>query len=88
MIELLRVKRECGEVVIALFHQSLAIEEQIGNVQGKAITLWWLGGLAATKQNDPATAIIYLQQSLAILQQIRSPKAQAVQDLLNRITNE
>ncbi len=84
------LKADQGDVdgAIALFRQSLAIKEKIGNVQGKAMTLWWLGELAATKQNDPATAIGYLQESLAILQQIHSPDAQAVQDLLNRITNE
>jgi hypothetical protein len=31
---------------IALFQQSLQITESIGNVQGKAMTLWWLGHIA------------------------------------------
>ncbi|MHC5826018.1 MAG: hypothetical protein ACYT04_61745, partial [Nostoc sp.] len=31
---------------IALYQQSLALNEQIGNVQDKAMTLWWLGHIA------------------------------------------
>ncbi len=40
-----------GEVdeAIALFNQSLEITERIGDVQGKAATLQWLGILYANK---------------------------------------
>ena len=47
------------EDAIALFHQSLHIEESIGNVQGQAITLAMLGQLLAYQKEDFATALEY-----------------------------
>jgi hypothetical protein len=40
-----RLKADRGEIenTIALFQQFLALKEQIGDVQGKAVTLSWLG---------------------------------------------
>ncbi|XWK86852.1 MAG: hypothetical protein U7127_21990 [Phormidium sp.] len=66
---------------IALFKQSLVIEERIGNLQGKAITLQWLGGLAAAQGNFE-TGLNYLQQSLEILQHIQSPEAKNVREII------
>ncbi len=69
---------------IALYNQSLEIEERIGNVQGKVMTLWWLGGLAE-QQGDYTKAIAYLQPALEILQRLKSPNAEKVQAMLERI---
>jgi len=69
---------------IALYHQSIEIEEKIGNVQGKAMTLWWLGHIA-NEQGNSEQALIYLQESFEILQRLRSPQAQAVYNLIERI---
>lgn len=76
------------EAAIALFQQSLAITEQIGDVQTKAVALAMLGQLLADKKGDSATAIVYLQESLDILQRIGSSDTRTVQDMLNRIMGE
>ena len=73
-------------LAIALYQQSLAIKEQIGDVQGKAATLEMMGQLLADKKGDSETAISHLQESLAILQRIGSPDARTVQNILNRIS--
>ncbi|MBD2609980.1 tetratricopeptide repeat protein [Nostoc punctiforme FACHB-252] len=75
-----------GEVdqAIALFNQSLEIKERIGNVQGKAMTLWRLGDLAE-QQGEYTKAISYLQSALEILQKLKSPDAERVQAMLERI---
>ncbi|WP_414543582.1 tetratricopeptide repeat protein [Nostoc sp. CCY0012] len=77
-----------GEVeqAINLFQQSLAIKERIGNVHGKAMTLWWLGHLAE-QQGEYAQAISYLQPALEILQKLKSPNAEQVRAMLERIQN-
>ena len=62
----------------------MEIEERIGNVHGKAMTLWWLGGLA-NEQGDFQTAISYLQESLTILQHLKSPDAATVQSFLEQV---
>jgi tetratricopeptide (TPR) repeat protein len=72
------------EEAIALYQQSLEITESIGNVQGKAITLWWLGHIAK-QQGDFVTALEYLQQSLEILQRIQSPDAETVRGIINDV---
>ena len=70
---------------INLFKQSLEIKERIGgDIHGKAITLWWLGGLASD-QRDFQTAISYLQESLTILQHLKSPDAATVQSWLEQV---
>ncbi|GBE93551.1 tetratricopeptide repeat protein [Nostoc cycadae] len=75
-----------GEVdeAIALFHQSLEIFERIGDVQGKAMTLWWLGHLAE-QQGEYTKAISYLQPALEILQRLKSPDAEGVRVSLERV---
>ncbi|WP_445636383.1 hypothetical protein NSTC745_01275 [Nostoc sp. DSM 114161] len=75
-----------GEVdeAIALFNQSLEITERIDDVQGKAMTLWWLGNLAE-QQGEYTKAISYLQPALEILQKLKSPDAERVQAMLERI---
>jgi tetratricopeptide (TPR) repeat protein len=76
-----------GEVdeAIALFNQSLEINERIGDVQGKANTLWWLGHLAE-QQGEYTKAISYLQPALEILQRLQSPDAEGVKASLDRVT--
>jgi len=70
------------EQAIALYQQSLELKEQIGDLRGKATTLANLGWLLATEQGDFATALNYLQQSLEILQHLRSPEAEQVQQMI------
>ena len=72
---------------INLFNQSLEIKERIGDVRGKAMTFWWLGGLAK-EQGDFQTAISYLQESLTILQHLKSPDAATVQSWLEQVTRK
>ncbi|WP_392481054.1 tetratricopeptide repeat protein [Nostoc sp. C110] len=69
---------------IALFNQSLEITERIGDVQTKAINLWWLGGLAE-QQGEYTKAISYLQPALEILQRLKSPHAESVSASLDRV---
>ena len=60
------------------------IKERIGDVHGKAITLWYLGHIAK-EQVDFQTAITYLQESLTILQHLKSPDAATVQSWLEQV---
>ncbi|MEI6063797.1 MAG: tetratricopeptide repeat protein, partial [Pseudanabaena sp. ELA748] len=60
------------------------IEESIGDVRGKAITLANMGDLSA-KNGDFQTAITYLQEALTILQHLKSPDAATVQGLLEEV---
>ncbi|MEH2416745.1 tetratricopeptide repeat protein [Nostoc sp.] len=57
---------------------------RIGNVRGKAMTLWWLGHLAE-QQGEYTKAISYLQPALDILQRLKSPKAENVSASLARV---
>jgi tetratricopeptide (TPR) repeat protein len=70
---------------IALFQQSLEIKEKIGDVQGKAATLAMMGQLLADEKEDYQQGLAYLEQSLAILQRLRSPDAATVQEIIARI---
>ena len=72
---------------IALYQQSLEINERIGDVQGKAATLANMGVLSANN-GDFQTAISYLQESLTILQHLKSPDAATVQSLLEQVTRK
>ncbi|MEB3312000.1 MAG: tetratricopeptide repeat protein [Snowella sp.] len=76
-----------GEIdqAIALYQQSLEIKEKIGNVQGKAATLAMMGQLLADEKGDYQQGLAYLEQSLAILQRLRSPDAATVQRIIARI---
>ncbi|WP_258003757.1 tetratricopeptide repeat protein [Fischerella thermalis] len=80
------LKANCGEITeaIALFQQSLALCEQIGNVQGKAMTLWWLGHIAE-QQGNYNQALDYLQPALEILQRIQSPDAERLGQVVARV---
>lgn len=75
-----------GEITeaIALFQQSLALKEQIADVQGKAMTLWWLGHIAE-QQGDYNQALNYLQPALEILQRIQSPDAERLGQVVARV---
>ncbi|NJO63386.1 MAG: hypothetical protein HC836_35795 [Richelia sp. RM2_1_2] len=44
-----------------------------------------LGQLLADEKQDFKTALEYLQESLAILQRIKSPDAQTVKEIIDRI---
>ena len=65
------------EQAIDLFQQSVAIEEQIGNVQGKAATLSQMAMIYAN-QGQVEQAIELFQQSLVIEEQIGSAEGKAV----------
>ena len=75
-----------GEVsqAINLYQQSLELFERIGDVQGKAMTLYGLGNITQ-QQGDNTTALAYLQESFEILQRIKSPDAQTVKQIIDRI---
>ncbi|MEH2338537.1 tetratricopeptide repeat protein [Nostoc sp.] len=66
-----RIYANKGEVeqAIALYNQSLEIEERIGNVQGKAATLHRLGRIYANK-GEVDEAIALFNQSLEIKESI------------------
>jgi tetratricopeptide (TPR) repeat protein len=85
--QLARIYENQGEIdqAISLYQQSVEIEEKIGNVQGKAITLAMMGQLLADEKGDYQQGLAYLEQSLAILQRLRSPDAATVQSIINRI---
>ncbi|MEH2149026.1 tetratricopeptide repeat protein [Nostoc sp.] len=72
------LKANSGEIeeAIALYQQVLAIDEQIGNVQGKAATLHQLGILKANS-GEIEEAIALYQQSLAIEEQIGNVQGKA-----------
>jgi len=72
---------------IALYQQSLKITERIGDVRGKAATLANMGVLSANN-GDFQTAISYLQESLTILQHLKSPDAATVQSWLEQVTRK
>ena len=76
-----------GEVeqAIAFYQQSLQLKEKIGDVQGKAATFAMLGQLLADEKGDFELALNYLQQSLDILQRLRSPDAEIVREIIARV---
>ncbi|WP_293363228.1 tetratricopeptide repeat protein, partial [Microcoleus sp. CAWBG52] len=76
-----------GEVekAIAFYQQSLELKEKIGDVQGKAATFAMLGQLLADEKGDFDEALNYLQQSLEILQHLRSPDAEIVKEIIAEV---
>ncbi|MBD2198812.1 MULTISPECIES: tetratricopeptide repeat protein [Calothrix] len=72
------LKADTGEITeaITLYQKSLAITEQIGNVQGKAATLHELGRLKANSGEITAAIALY-QQSLALFEQIGDVQGKA-----------
>ncbi|BAY32514.1 TPR repeat-containing protein [Nostoc carneum NIES-2107] len=72
------LKANSGEITeaIALYQQSLALKEQIGDVQGKAATLHELGRLKANS-GEITEAIALYQQSLALKEQIGDVQGKA-----------
>ena len=81
------VKQGQVDQAIALYQQSLEIKERIGDVGGKAYTLANMGYLSANN-GDFQTAISYLQESLTILQHLKSPDAATVQSWLEQVTRK
>ena len=70
---------------IDLFQQSLAINTQIGYAQGKAVTLWWFGKLLTDNDRDVAKGLVYLKEAREIFLHLKSPSAQVVQEIIERI---
>lgn len=85
--QLATLKAGLGDVdeAIDLYEQSLALKDRMGNVSGKAPTLAMLGQLLAERREDFETALVYLQESLKILNKLRSPEAVKVQDMIAKI---
>ncbi|MEG4577708.1 tetratricopeptide repeat protein [Microcoleus sp. N3A4] len=73
------------EKAIAFYQQSLELKEKIGNLRGKAATFAMLGQLLADEKGDFDNALNYLQQSLDILQHLRSPDAETVREIIARV---
>ncbi|MEP6514922.1 tetratricopeptide repeat protein [Microcoleus vaginatus] len=76
-----------GEVAkaIAFYEQSLELKEKIGDFQGKAASFAMLGQLLADKKGDFDKALNYLQESLDILQHLRSPDAKTVRRIIAEV---
>ncbi|MBD1813836.1 tetratricopeptide repeat protein [Microcoleus vaginatus DQ-U2] len=85
--QLAGIYADLGEVAkaIALYEQSLELKEKIGDVRGKAATFAMLGQLLAHKKGDFDKALNYLQQSLDILQHLRSPEAETVRRIIAEV---
>ncbi|MHC5824835.1 MAG: tetratricopeptide repeat protein, partial [Nostoc sp.] len=80
------LKANRGEIneALALYKKSLTITEQIGNVQGQAMTLSCLGYIAE-QQGNYNQSLDYLQPALEILQRIQSPDAEEVRQAVTRV---
>jgi tetratricopeptide (TPR) repeat protein len=72
------------EQALTLYQQSLDITERIGDVQGKAPTLAMMGHLLAT-QGDVVRGMDCLRASLVLLEQLKSPDAQTVRNIIARL---
>ncbi|MEB3831847.1 tetratricopeptide repeat protein, partial [Phormidium sp. CCY1219] len=73
-----------NEAAIALLTESLELCERIGNLEGKAASLANLGQLLAI-QGDFTTGLNYMQESLAILEHLRSPEAEKVRETIAQV---
>ncbi|BAY12917.1 tetratricopeptide repeat protein [Calothrix sp. NIES-2098] len=74
---IIKIEHDQPQQAIALFQQSLTIDEQIGNVKGQAATLHCLGILKANK-GEIEEAIALFQQSLALKEQIGNVQGKAM----------
>jgi len=72
------------EQALTLYQQSLDIQEHIGDAHGKAATLAMMGHLLAT-QGDVVRGLDYLRASLILLEQLKSPDAQTVRNIIARL---
>jgi len=72
------------EQALTLYQQALDISERIGDARGRAMTLAMMGRLLAT-QGDVVTGLERLRASLVLLEQLKSPNAQTVRDLIARL---
>ncbi|MDZ8051588.1 MAG: tetratricopeptide repeat protein [Aulosira sp. ZfuVER01] len=71
-----------SEEAIAIYQESIALKDSIGDVYGKAMTLWHLGCIEAETNKNFNQALVYLQQSWEILEQLKSPNAEKVKQSL------
>jgi tetratricopeptide (TPR) repeat protein len=72
------------EQALTLYQQSLDIKERIGDAQGKAATLAMMGQLLATR-GDVVRGMDCLRASLVLLEQLKSPDAQTVRNIIARL---
>ena len=73
------------EQAIDLYQQSLAITEQIGDVQSKAATLVMMGQLLVYANLNVVQGLVYLKEAREIYLHLKSPSAQVVQEIIERI---
>ena len=88
--ELANVKVMQGDIDEAesLYQKALVLFRHVREVLGLAKTLWKYGELLADKKGDFATAIPYLEESLAIFQRIGSPDAATTAAILDRVAQQ
>ncbi len=79
------VQQKRFKKAFTLFQQSLEITERIDDIKGKAMIFVWLGKIIADEKQDYTIALDYLQKSLEILQRIKSPDAQTVREMIDKI---
>ncbi|WP_445246061.1 tetratricopeptide repeat protein, partial [Microcoleus sp. OTE_8_concoct_300] len=61
---------------MTLYEECLELKEQIGNVEGKAVTLHGLAGIYAN-QGEVAKAIAFYEQSLQLTEKIGDVQGKA-----------
>ncbi|MEP0753927.1 tetratricopeptide repeat protein [Trichocoleus sp. Lan] len=67
---------------IECYQQSLKLCKLLDNHQTPAVTLLMIGLLLAYEQGDFTTALTYLQESLAVFQQLTSPDVEKVRQII------
>src|SRR5215831_18943938 len=72
------------EQALTLSQQALDIRERIGDAQGKAATLAMMGQLLATR-GEVVRGLDCLRASLMLLEQLKSPDAQTVRNIIARL---
>ena len=82
--QLARIYANQGEIdqAITFYQQSIEITEKIGDVKTKAATPAMMGQMVILYQQDYQQGLAYLEQSLAILQRLRSPDAAVVVEII------
>lgn len=83
------------EQAISFFQKSIELKERINDMQGKAKTLMMLGEILATEamlrqvlenqQQEMDMAVSYLQLSLNIFNEIESPEAEKVREIIAQV---
>lgn len=89
--EMASIQAEQGNIdnAITLYKQSIVIYENTSNIQRKAETLTMIGKLLANEKRDITTALKYLQDSLAIYQQLHyQEEVETVRGIITNIEEQ